>query len=193
MNSLENIFSKVNMDILRILFEHNSHLRDLARKSGCSPAKVSQALKVFESFGFVSYKQDLGKKIISLNRSNALLKNIKRLDNIQRLLSSNALKKIFESGLAGVFGSFAEGSDIVDSDIDLWVFLNGANKNMIKKKKNKIKGLKRDLEKEIGKEINLIFIDKEKINSVRTADAELFYRIKLTSVPLNCNLGDVFD
>ena len=185
MNSLENIISKTNLQILRCLSGQNFYLRDLARKCNCSPAKVLQALRVFEEFNFIYYKKDLNKKIISLNKANSVLSNVRRLDNLFLLTGSKSYKKLSKLGKLGVFGSFAEGTDRADSDIDFWFY--GKDLPI------KTKEARRQLEKELGKEVNLIHLTKAKVDNYKTSDAEFYNRLKFTSIFLNCNRGDIFD
>jgi len=73
------IFTKKNIEILRLLERESLHLREIAEKLRISPAKVHQTIQLFKKHDLVHETQDKNRKIIKLNKSNALLRNIETL------------------------------------------------------------------------------------------------------------------
>lgn len=77
--NLSEIFTIKNVEILKLLFKENLHIRDIANRLKISPAKVHNSIKVFNKYGLISETKDKNKIIISLNKNNKLLKNIENI------------------------------------------------------------------------------------------------------------------
>ncbi len=78
---LEKIFTKKNIEILKLLEKAPFHIREIANKLNISPAKVHNTIKTFKKHGIVEEIKEKNKKIIKLNKENKLLKNIENLIN----------------------------------------------------------------------------------------------------------------
>ncbi|MBS3103136.1 winged helix-turn-helix transcriptional regulator, partial [Candidatus Woesearchaeota archaeon] len=78
---LSEVFTKKNIEILRLLFEENLHIRDIANRLGISPGKVHNSIKIFKKNNLVIETKEKNKKIISLNKNNTSLNEINNLIN----------------------------------------------------------------------------------------------------------------
>jgi len=185
MNDLSAIFTKSNIRILRELSKNEGlYIREIAERTSLSPAKVHQAIKLFKEFGIVLEREAKNKKVISLARESVLLKRISSLLNIFEISRLKEFRELLDYGKVGVYGSFANGEDLPESDIDMWIYSE--------KKLNlaELKGITRGIEKYFGKEVKLLILSKNKICNLREKDPEFYFRIRLTSVAFN---GEIFD
>lgn len=184
MNDLSKVFTKNNIKILELIGSEALHIREIAERTSTSPATVHQAIKLFKKLDFVIEKKIKNRKVVSLNRKNVLLRKVRSLININKLVSSKAYKKLKQYGVVGIYGSFARGEDVPESDVDLWVYSKERTSVI------KLKSIIRSLSKDLGKETRLLMLTDKKIKELKEKDPEFYYRLKLTSVVLN---GYVFD
>jgi len=182
MNNLTNIFTKKNLEIMSMLQQQPLHIRDIAEKVHTSTGTAQSAVKLFEQQGFVSERKEKNRKIVSMNNSSPLLIKIKALVNTQQIIDSKNIKSLMSAGKVGIYGSFAQGTNDESSDIDLWIFADKEIKDLIESS--------RALEKELGRKVNLLALNKKKLNELKNNDSEFYIRLKLTSTLLN---GDIFD
>ena len=73
---LTEIFTKKNIEILRLLSKESLHIRDIAAQLGISPAKVHSTIKLFKKNNLIRENKDKNKIVISINKESALLKDI---------------------------------------------------------------------------------------------------------------------
>lgn len=78
---LYKLFTKRNLEILNLLMKENLHIRDIANKLSCSPAKVHNTIQLFKKNNLIKEKKQKNKIIISLNKENKLFKEINALVN----------------------------------------------------------------------------------------------------------------
>ena len=76
---LSKLFTKKNIEILRLLEEESMHIREIAEKLKISPAKVHGTIQLFKKNNIINIIDDKNRKIIKLNKNNKLLKNIENL------------------------------------------------------------------------------------------------------------------
>ena len=84
MEELPNIFTKINMQIFELLSRERLHIREIASRVKCSPAKVHACIKVFEKSDIVKEIGEKNRKVIVLNHENELTKQILQLINIDK-------------------------------------------------------------------------------------------------------------
>src|SRR3989338_3410701 len=84
MEDLPNIFTKINLNILELLSREKIHLREIADRIKCSPAKVHACIKIFKKNGIVNEVDEKNRKVIVLNLENELAKQILQLVNIDK-------------------------------------------------------------------------------------------------------------
>lgn len=73
------IFTKKNIEILKLLSQESLHLRDIASKLNISPAKVHSTIQLFKKNNLINENKEKNKIIISLNKGSPLLKEIQSL------------------------------------------------------------------------------------------------------------------
>jgi len=76
---ISEIFTKKNIEILRLLSKESLHIRDIASKLDISPAKVHSTIQLFKENNLIKENKDKNKIIISLNKESNLLKIIQNL------------------------------------------------------------------------------------------------------------------
>ena len=84
MEELEKIFTRINVQILELLSREKLHIREIAERIKCSPAKVHACIKVFKNKGIVKEINEKNRKVIILNFENELAKKIIELLNIDK-------------------------------------------------------------------------------------------------------------
>ncbi len=86
MKDLSNIFTKINLQILELLSREKLHIREIAERINCSPAKVHACIKVFKESNIVKEVDEKNRKVIVLNLENNLTKQILDLINIDKII-----------------------------------------------------------------------------------------------------------
>lgn len=86
MKELAKIFTKLNVEILDLLSREQLHIREIAERLGCSPAKVHGCIKLFKQHNLIKEIKDKNKKVIQLNE------NSKALHTIRQLMEADDLK-----------------------------------------------------------------------------------------------------
>jgi len=76
---ISEIFTKKNVEILRLLSKESLHIRDIAGKLDISPAKVHFTIQLFKKNNLIRETKEKNKKVISLNKDSSLLKLIQDL------------------------------------------------------------------------------------------------------------------
>jgi len=79
MAELDKIFTRLNLEILELLRKEKLHIREIAERLGCSPAKVHGCIQVFKENGLVTEKREKNRKVIVLNDKSSLLHKIEQL------------------------------------------------------------------------------------------------------------------
>ncbi|MFH1587082.1 MAG: nucleotidyltransferase domain-containing protein [Candidatus Diapherotrites archaeon] len=169
MNRLPKLLTPFNLKILEMLIDENISVRDLAKKIKCSPAKITQFIKLFKKDNLIKTSKEKNKKILILNKENPVIRQIISLLFIDRIVTSktfSGLKKNAKS--IGVYGSVVEGSLDKKSDIDLWV-LSDIKTPLVDAGNLRIK-----LSEEIGREVSIKFFTPKDINNLKKKD-EIFY------------------
>ena len=84
MEGLSGIFTKINLQILELLSRERLHIREIAERAKCSPAKAHACISVFKKSGIVKEVGDKNRKVIVLNLDNELAKQILQLVNFDK-------------------------------------------------------------------------------------------------------------
>jgi len=177
---LSKLMTGVNLRIFELLVDGSFSVRDLAKEIKCSPAKVTQFVKLFKANGLVNLNSDKNKIIIGLDREHPLVKSIVSLIFTNKLLDSKTFNQMKKNAISvGVYGSVVEGTVDRHSDIDLWV--------LAEKKKGFADSaeLKSMLGKELGRETSIRFFTSESAKKLKENDPifynELHYKSKVLS------------
>ncbi len=148
------ISSKKRKKLMQLILENPERIpgvREVARKSGVSPASASVLMNSLGKDEFIKKgKLDLG---------NPEVRALKTLFNVERAAPAVEVlrKKIPGVQGVGVFGSWANGTNLKDSDIDVWV--------KVEKEPEMLKAAeaRRTLEKKLGAGVDLVFLDKKRV------------------------------
>lgn len=125
--ALSKLFPKTRAEIFRLLFEDpakESHLRDLAREAGLSPAALQRELASLASSGLILSRRDGNRHYFKANTDHPWYADIhglvsKTTGMVPAL--KNALAPLGGIDFAFVFGSVATGSTSTSSDVDLLI------------------------------------------------------------------------
>lgn len=119
----------LQQEILRLLFVKAGitlNQRQIANFLEVSPPAVMKALPKLEQESLIKFNQDKETKrwSIELNRDNLRVMQLKRADNLKQIYETGLadfLEKEFAGATIILFGSYARGEDIINSDIDIAV------------------------------------------------------------------------
>ena len=84
MQDISTIFTKINLQILELLSKEKLHIREIADRIKCSPAKVHACIQVFKKNGIAKEVDEKNRKVIVLNTENGLTRQIVQLINIDK-------------------------------------------------------------------------------------------------------------
>lgn len=123
-NKLE--FTSLQNQIFRLLCikaGQKLNQREIARTLKVTPAGVAKALLKLEKENITTIEKNkvMNLNLVSLNRTQSILK-LKQLENLQQIYELNLvnfLEEHFPGTTIILFGSFARGEDILNSDIDI--------------------------------------------------------------------------
>ena len=115
-------------------------IREIERKVGIALPSAIRYCKEFTKEGILSVLKIGNVTFYTANRANEKFLLEKKLFNIKQLYASGFVKYLrheLSNPAVMVFGSFAKGEDTEESDIDLYIETNSANKiNLEKFEKN---------------------------------------------------------
>ncbi|MBI4210267.1 MAG: nucleotidyltransferase domain-containing protein [Candidatus Diapherotrites archaeon] len=169
MAELSRLLGPFNLQIFELLITENASVRGLAKKTMCSPAKITQFVDIYSKNKLITVEKNDNRKIIALNKSNPLVKEIITLIYTNKILGSRAflsLKKASDS--IGLYGSAVDGTVDKQSDIDLWI-VSDSKKRIVEAGK-----LRQEFSKEIGREVSLKFFTPQDIQNLKQKD-RIFY------------------
>src|SRR3989338_4948413 len=84
MEDLPNIFTKINVQILELLSKEKLHIREIAERIKCSPAKVHACIQLFKKNSIAKEVDEKNRKVVVLNIENELTRQILGLINIDK-------------------------------------------------------------------------------------------------------------
>lgn len=79
MGDLSGIFTKINLQILKLLSKEKLHIREIAERVKCSPAKVHACIKVFKKNKIIKEVNEKNRRIIVLDTENGLARQLLQL------------------------------------------------------------------------------------------------------------------
>ena len=137
-------------------------VQQIAAKTGLTKGLVSPYLALLEHEGLL----DRSERTYQLKLS-PLTVAVKRLLNID-LLTAAFPKPAWASGI-GMYGSWAEGTNTEESDIDLWVYCKTLPSGIM------VAELEREISRKISAQVHVLVLTSEKIDTMKESD-EPFYR-----------------
>jgi predicted nucleotidyltransferase len=137
-------------------------VQQIATRTGLSKGLVSPYLALLEREGL------LGKKDRTYTlKFSPLTVSVKHLLNID--LVSGVFKKPSWAAGIGMYGSWAEGTNTTESDIDLWVYCTTLPPGTA------VAELEREISRALSAEVHVLTLDPDKIKAMKNSD-EPFYR-----------------
>jgi len=179
---LDRIFNKTTMELIDLLALNPTHIRDIAEKLNASPGHIHHIIQFLKKNELILEKREKNRKIICINSKNTLIKKIRSLINMGKLLETKSFNRLRELGPIGIYGSFAQGTNDKDSDLDVWVYTD--------KKLISFQNVLRELENDLSIRANLLILNRNKISELKKEDREFYIRLKLTSILFG---EDIFD
>jgi predicted nucleotidyltransferase len=163
-NALSELFrTSERITLLRaVLNQPACTVQQVAGKTGISKGLVSKYLAMLEYQDLLS-RQD---RVYHLN-TTARTSAIKRLLNVDLVLCV-LNKPAWASGI-GMYGSWAEGTNTEESDIDLWISTETLPSGIL------VAELERDISHKISTEVHVLVLTPGKIAGMKRSD-EPFYR-----------------
>ncbi len=178
-----NPFCFLNADafrLLELLLNRKYYLRELAEKAGLAPSSVHKAMKRLEARKIVLASRQKNRKLFSLKQSSPLTACILRIVFVNKLAEAKAFKKLVKLKPSGIylFGTAASGKLSAGSDIDLAVLFEKKPDSLL------ISEIKRELSNELKREVQLIVLTKDRIESMEKEKTELLQEIRNKSIVL---------
>jgi predicted nucleotidyltransferase len=137
-------------------------VQQIATKTGLSKGLVSPYLALLEREGLLERNDRIYKLKFS-----PLMIAVKHLLNIDRITA--VFKKPAWASGTGMYGSWADGTNTEESDIDLWVYCENMPSGIM------VAELEREISRALSAEAHVLVLTREKIASMKGSD-EPFYR-----------------
>jgi len=136
---------------------------ELARKTGLSKGLVSQFLKMMRKEGLLGRKGN--RYTVSENLKTASVRLFLNLSGFD----SAVLRKFKFVRRAGLYGSFAKGTNTEESDIDLWVLVEGAPETGLASLTKALKA--------IDDRIKPLYLTREKLARLKKEEQTFYYSL----------------
>ena len=140
--------------ILRYLLYNQGEktMREIAKEAKVSPAQVHKYLRILEKAG-------VAKGTVLLENPNVhAIRLAQNLEGLEKAgLVGMLRKKIPGVRGVGIFGSWARGTNLEKSDIDVWVRV-GKEPEVLKAAE-----VRKELEKKLGAGVDLVFLDEKRL------------------------------
>lgn len=163
--NMSTLFTGGKGKILKFILDNPTReikVREVARILKLSPAHVSRTLKILRKMGLVKDNR--------VDLKNPLARAMKIFINVEKLVEKKTIDKIKSLNPigAGIYGSWANGTNHEDSDLDIW----------IKFKKHpaevKIASVVSEIRRSIGSNVHALILTPEKIEKLKKDDP-IFY------------------
>lgn len=179
----------LNKDAFRLLeplLDKKCYLRELAEKTGLAPSSVHKMIALLSAKKIVVAEKQKNRKFFGLNYSSPLTASIMKTIFVDKITSAEAFKKLVKLQPFGIylFGTAASGKITGDSDIDLAAYFREKPDSIL------ISQIKRELSNELKREVQLIVLTKNKLDSMKREKTELLQQIRNKSIVLE---GEEFD
>jgi len=165
-----NQFSKTGIKLLSYLVKNPSkemYQREIAEETGISIGAVNQYLREFQGMNIISRKRKGKMLFYSLNLDNPIVRQFKIFLTIVELSPlTERIKK--DSGRIILFGSCSEGTDVEESDIDLFILTETGNKKKVRE------GLSKST---LDRKLSPIIVNSNEFVKLKREDKPLYERI----------------
>jgi len=177
-NMLSKLFSTGQREkILDYLLENSSagyRVREVSKYFGVSVGSASQFLSLLRKNKILTRKGD----VFQIDTKNPLTRALKIVMNVFKI-EFGVLKKIPGLLGTGVYGSWANGTNKEDSDIDIWLKVKERIGEEV------IAGTSRQLNKKMNRKIQLLILNPEKIELLKKEDPIFYYSMVFGSIVIH--------
>jgi predicted nucleotidyltransferase len=172
---MSTLFPKAKERIIEFIVDNPSKkvkVRELAKLLKISPAYVSRTLKILVRHDIV--------KDNKVNLSNPYVRVLKIFFNIKKLIDKNTIRKLKKLEIlgAGIYGSWANGTNFEDSDLDIWI------KTSKRLEEINIATTADEIRKALGTNVQILVLTPERIERLKKADPIFYYSLVFGSIKL---------
>lgn len=160
-----------------------SYTHQLAKSLFISAPHVNRICNQLKKQGILQARHENNRKLYELNYRSPLTQTLLRLLTVMNMKQSRNFGKLVSLAPFGIYGSFAEGKQQKESDLDIWVYAS-------RSKEKAIRNILNDIEKEWGHAVNVIYLDEKRIRDLRDKDSEFYLRIRIQSIT---EWGEIFE
>ncbi|MCK5660598.1 MAG: ArsR family transcriptional regulator [Methanosarcinales archaeon] len=157
-----------------IMLQKNATVTQVSNATSVTKGLVSRYLNYLYSVGLIT-KMEKSYTPLDCAKTRA----IKLLLNLDKI-KITALELDFITGI-GIFGSWAQGTNTHESDLDIWLKVEGFPPEY------QLARLQKDIRAMAGVEVNMIILTPDKIESIKKSDPPFYNSLQRTSVVL---MGD---
>lgn len=190
---LERLFtSRTRVEILsRLLLNPDAeyHIREVSRLIGATPILVQKELKNLEQLGLLR-KRRVGRMVLyRMNRESAIADDLKRIflktEGLgSRLLAGMSRKDIEKIRFALIYGSFAKGTEVASSDVDLLVIGDVGEDSVLKATAR--------AERDLGRQVSLVLWTEQEFSEKAAQKIPLVRELAKTPVIMLVGDADEF-
>ncbi|MDD5143760.1 nucleotidyltransferase domain-containing protein [Methanoregula sp.] len=146
-------------------------VQQLATKTGLSKGLVSPYLALLEREGLL-----LRNNRIYTLKNSAWTATVKRFLNIDRV--SGAFHKPAWALGTGMYGSWADGTNTDESDLDLWVLCATPPTSIL------VAEVERTVSRTLSVEVHLLVLTREKMENLKKTDEPFYWSFRKQTIPL---------
>jgi predicted nucleotidyltransferase len=154
-----------------IMYQKSFAVSQVSKETGVSKGLVSRHLNYLNTAGLLnrsghSYCPD----------DNAHTRAVKVLLNLNKL-NIGSLDHGWAAGI-GIFGSWAEGTNTYESDLDMWIMVDPYPSE------HELARLQKDIRTMAGVEVNMLVLTGEKVERIKRTDMPFYNSLVRTSIIL---------
>lgn len=157
-----------------VMFRSSFSVSEASRAAGVNKGLVSRYLRLLEGLGLLHRD---GRKYAlldgALSRAVRLILNLEKLD-----LSTLGTGPLNELKGLGLYGSWARGTNSLDSDLDVWIRADRPPEE------SDLARLQRDLSRLTGTEVNLLVLTPQKLAELRINDPPFYSSLIMNSLTI---------
>ena len=150
--------------------EREFHIREFAKEAKISPTTATGYLEELKKEDLLEKSKSRNVVLYKANSQNPLFKETKKYYNLKKILESKLIDYLNQElnypEAVVLFGSYAKGENILESDIDLFILTESKKQISLKK-----------FEEELRAEIQVFIYNKKEFNELKTKNRDLINNI----------------
>lgn len=165
-----NFADDISMRILAVLATNPGkefYQREIAKLAEISVGATSQKLRKLSSNGLVIHRQSGRMIFYRYNLRDPVAKQLKRLLNVEALHGLVRELRDYAERII-LFGSYAEGTDDVNNEVDLFVLTEHGEK---------VREIVRASANNVGRKISPVVLNADEFSQLRSGDRSLYKKI----------------